>query len=58
MVVDIPHEKLSTVRVLGNPIKLSDSPAVIERPPPELGEHNEEILSELGLAPEETETKK
>ena len=58
MVVDIPHEKLSTVRVLGNPIKLSDSPAVIERPPPELGEHNEEILSELGLAQEESATKK
>ena len=47
MVVDLPHPELDTVRLLGNPIKLSRSPAVIHRPPPSLGEHTAEVLSEL-----------
>jgi len=47
MVVDLPHPQLGTVRLLGNPIKLSRSPAVIHRPPPGLGEHTEEVLAEL-----------
>ena len=47
MVVDIPQAELGQVRVLGNPIKLSATPASLHRPPPRLGEHNEEILAEL-----------
>ena len=47
MVVELAHPELGTVRLLGNPIKLSRSPAVIDRPPPSLGEHTEEILAEL-----------
>ena len=52
MVVDIPRAELGTVRVLGNPIKLSRTPAVIDRPPPGLGEHNDEILGRLSVEPE------
>ena len=52
MVVDIPRAELGTVRVLGNPIKLSRTPAVIDRPPPGLGEHNDEILGQLSVEPE------
>lgn len=48
MVLDIPHADLGTLRSLGNPIRLSRTPAVIERPPPALGEHNAEILEALG----------
>ena len=47
MVVELAHPELGTVRLLGNPIKLSRSPAVLRRPPPGLGEHTEEILAEL-----------
>ena len=47
MVVELAHPTLGTVRLLGNPIKLSRSPAVLRRPPPGLGEHTEEILAEL-----------
>ena len=47
MVVELAHPELGTVRLLGNPIKLSRSPAVIHRPPPGLGEHTEEVLAEL-----------
>ena len=48
MVVDIPHAELGAVRTLGNPIKLSRTPAEIRRPPPALGEHTAEILEALG----------
>lgn len=47
MVIDLPHPELGTVRALGNPIKLSQAPAEIRRPPPGLGEHTAEILDEL-----------
>ena len=48
MVVDMPHDGLGTMRSLGNPIRLSRTPAAIHRRPPALGEHNEEILESLG----------
>ena len=47
MVVELTHPELGTVRGLGNPIKLSRSPAVIRRPPPSLGLHTREVLAEL-----------
>ena len=47
MVVELAHPQLGTVRSLGNPIKLSRTPAVLRRPPPGLGEHTEEVLAEL-----------
>ncbi|KGF30594.1 CaiB/BaiF CoA transferase family protein [Oligella urethralis] len=34
----------SPVRVLGNPIKLSDTPVQYQNPPPRLGQHTEEVL--------------
>ena len=46
MVVELDHPRLGAVRALGNPIKLSRTPAVIDRAPPALGEHTEEILAE------------
>ena len=48
MVLDVPHDDLGAMRSLGNPIRLSRTPAVIRRRPPALGEHNEEILGALG----------
>lgn len=35
----------SPVRVLANPIKLSDTPVQYQSPPPTLGQHTEEVLS-------------
>ena len=41
------------LRVLGVPIKLSETPGRVERRPPRFGEHTDEVLAELGLsAPE------
>ena len=50
MVVEITHPELGSLRALGNPIKLSRTPAIIERPPPGLGQHTAEILAEQAEA--------
>ncbi|MFF2464182.1 CaiB/BaiF CoA transferase family protein [Streptomyces mirabilis] len=48
MVVGLESEALGEVRVPGLPIKLSDTPGRVERPPTALGEHTAELLKELG----------
>ena len=48
MVVDMPHPNVPDLRVPFSPLKLAETPPAIRIPPPLLGQHNEEILSELG----------
>jgi crotonobetainyl-CoA:carnitine CoA-transferase CaiB-like acyl-CoA transferase len=55
VVIDIPHPVEGSFRALGFAAKLSETPARVNRPPPLLGEHNEEILAELGLADQSAE---
>jgi len=47
MVVEVEHPERGTFKTIGCPLILSDSPVTVERSPL-LGEHNEEILSEIG----------
>lgn len=47
MVSQVEHPAAGTVRLLSNPVKLSDNPADIRRYPPRLGEHTDEVLREL-----------
>jgi crotonobetainyl-CoA:carnitine CoA-transferase CaiB-like acyl-CoA transferase len=45
----VKHPKLGDIKVVGQPINLSDAPQPGElRPTPELGEHTEEMLANLG----------
>ena len=52
MIVDVDYPTRGTYQTVGSPIKLSDSPVTVQRPPL-LGEHTETLLGELcGLSPE------
>ena len=44
MVQDVTHATLGTIRVLGTPLKLSDTPASIRSAPPTLGQHTAQVL--------------
>ena len=46
--MDVPHPGLGLVRMLGFPMKLSETPCKVRRTAPALGEHGEEVLVELG----------
>ena len=53
MIIDIDYPPRGKYKTVGCPIKLSDSPAEIKRPPT-LGEHTEELLGKLcGVTPED-----
>lgn len=47
--VDLPHPVLGSVRAIGSPLHLSDTPPVMRRAAPLLGEHTREVLAEAGL---------
>lgn len=52
--VEVQHSKLGrSVIYPGAPYKFGGSPWRISRPAPALGEHNEQLLAELGLSSEE-----
>ena len=53
MEVAIEHPVEGTVRGLGIPVKLSETPGSVRRPAPLLGEHSEQVLAEAGFADEE-----
>jgi crotonobetainyl-CoA:carnitine CoA-transferase CaiB-like acyl-CoA transferase len=48
MAVPMPHPRRGEVAVVNQAVALSRTPSAIDRPTPKLGEHTEEILSELG----------
>lgn len=45
MLLEMEHPVAGTVRVAGNPLKMSDMEPVVARRPPELGEHTDEVLA-------------
>ncbi len=53
MVVSYEQPEMGEIKQLGFPIKLSRTPASIERPAPALGEHTTEVLVDAGYSAEE-----
>jgi len=48
-VQSIRHTTCGDIRVVGPPVKFSASPPTIRLPPPILGEHTREILTQCGV---------
>jgi formyl-CoA transferase len=46
MMVKLPHPSAGSVRLSGSPLKLSRTPVRLTQPPPLLGQHTEEVLTE------------
>ncbi len=51
-IVEVDHPQRGKYLSVGNPIKMSDSPTEVTRSPL-LGEHTDEVLSQLGFSAEE-----
>jgi formyl-CoA transferase/CoA:oxalate CoA-transferase len=49
MVLELEHPRLGKINVIGSPIKLSETPVTMRRPPPALGEHTAEVAAEFNL---------
>jgi len=47
MIVEYEHPDVGTVRVPGNPIKMSGVSGTISNPAPRLGEHTESVLTQV-----------
>ncbi len=53
MIEEVPHPTIGTLRLAGIPIKYSETPGAVRLPPPLLGQHTDEVLTEvLGCSPE------
>jgi crotonobetainyl-CoA:carnitine CoA-transferase CaiB-like acyl-CoA transferase len=55
-IVDMSHPRAGPIRVVGVPVRLSETPGAVRTPSPGLGEHTAETLRDLlGLSDEEVE---
>lgn len=53
MIAEMQHPNVPNLKTPNSPLKLTNSPATIRRPPPLLGQHNAEALAEQGYTAEQ-----
>jgi len=59
MVAEVQHPTIGTLKLAGVPVKYSETPAEIRMAPPTVGQHTDEVLTDvLGRTPEQIETLK
>ncbi|HJV56056.1 MAG TPA: CoA transferase, partial [Methylomirabilota bacterium] len=56
MAVPVEHPALGEVLVQAPPVTLSRTPGAVRTPAPDTGEHNDQILTELGYSPTDIDT--
>ena len=50
MIAELEHAAIGPLKMLGVPVKLSDTPAAVRTPPPTLGQHTDAVLQhDLGF---------
>jgi crotonobetainyl-CoA:carnitine CoA-transferase CaiB-like acyl-CoA transferase len=55
MIQAVEHVAAGTIKVLGVPIKLSETPGTVRTAPPILGQHTAQVLAEIGMTIDEIE---
>lgn len=53
MIQEVEHPTIGTLKMLGIPVKLSETPGSVRMAPPTLGQNNIEVLSRLGYSQED-----
>ena len=53
VIEEVDHPHAGTMRVCKQAARFSKTPSELGRPAPAFGEHTDELLAELGLAPAE-----
>jgi crotonobetainyl-CoA:carnitine CoA-transferase CaiB-like acyl-CoA transferase len=53
MIEAVEHAAAGTIKVLGVPIKLSETPGSVRTAPPMLGQHTAQVLAEIGMTADE-----
>ncbi|MDI2589063.1 CoA transferase [Psychrobacillus sp. NEAU-3TGS] len=56
MILEYEHPVAGAMKTLGFPAKFSETPGQFKSPAPLLGQHNKEVLTELGYSVEEIDT--
>jgi len=56
MIVDVEHPKAGQSKVIGLPVKFSDSPGRVQHAAPVFGQHTREVLGEFGFSATEIQS--